>query len=326
MNARDAHSDSDDAPRGLPHLDARVTPDGLPALPGGSRPARPENLPALPGAHRSETEPTDDPPDDGTESTSPGWGRRLLRPVAPVIALLLVAGGVGAGVATLLDDDPDTTSTASVDDAAEDPDSPELTLQQAISRTEPSVVGVRVQGGQGSGVIVWPDNLIVTNFHVVSGGRAGAEAVSAPLPETVTVITADDRRLAARIVTSDARADLAILETITDAGLGGVRLAEGADAGLVQGDQVFAIGTPFGLQNSVTAGIVSAVGRPNPEGIPTIQTDAPINPGNSGGGLFDLSGRLVGVPTSIGSPIPGNVGIGFAVPANRVAELLETVP
>lgn len=326
MNARDAHDDPDDAPRGLPHLDARVTADGLPALPGGSRPARPENLPALPGARSTEPELSDDAPDDETERTRPGRGRRLLGPLALVITLLLVAGGIGAGVAMLLDDDPETDPAASVDDAAEDPDAPDLTLQQAISRTEPSVVGVRVPGGQGSGVIVWPDNLIVTNFHVVSGGRAGAEAVGAALPDTVTVITADDRRLTARIVTSDARADLAILETITDAGLGGVRLAEGADAGLVQGDQVFAIGTPFGLQNTVTAGIVSAVGRRNPEGIPTIQTDAPINPGNSGGGLFDLSGRLVGIPTSIGSPIPGNVGIGFAVPANRVANLLETVP
>jgi S1-C subfamily serine protease len=89
---------------------------------------------------------------------------------------------------------------------------------------------------------------------------------------------------------------------------------------------VDAIGSPFGLQNTVTAGIVSALGRPGRAGQPLIQTDAPINPGNSGGGLFDLRGRLVGVPTSIDSPNGANVGIGFAVPVERVRGLLAKVP
>ena len=317
MDAPDDLDEPADRPGGLPSLSPRTRDEGLPSLPGGGRTARPEGLPPL----------VADPPEEASApDAGDGPRRRLPTRAVPLAALVLVAGGIGAGAMTLLDREDGSETPAVVDDAAEQRDTPELTLQQAIARTEPSVVGVRVRGGQGSGVIVWPSNLIVTNFHVVSGGRAGAEAVGVPLPETVVVITADDRRLDARIVTTDARADLAILETITDAGLGGVRLADEPDAGLVQGDQVFAIGTPFGLQNTVTAGIVSAVGRPNPEGIPTIQTDAPINPGNSGGGLFDLSGRLVGIPTSIGSPIPGNVGIGFAVPANRVAKLLETVP
>lgn len=243
--------------------------------------------------------------------------------VAAVIGALIV--GAVALNSLQTGDDP-TTTTERPENEAEAPDGPVLTIQQAVALTEPSVVGVEVPGGQGSGVIIWPNNLIVTNFHVISGGRAGAEATDARLPDRVTVITADDRRLTAQVVATDARADLAILETVTETGLGGVRLSDGPDAGLVQGDTVFAIGTPFGLQNTVTSGIVSAVGRVNPDGIPTIQTDAPINPGNSGGGLFDLKGRLVGIPTSIGSPIPGNVGIGFAVPANRVAKLLEKLP
>jgi len=89
---------------------------------------------------------------------------------------------------------------------------------------------------------------------------------------------------------------------------------------------VFAIGSPFGLRNSVTSGIVSALRTRGRLGLSLIQTDAPINPGNSGGGLFDLRGRLVGIPTSIESPIQGNVGIGYAVPASRVRALLDRVP
>jgi serine protease Do len=92
------------------------------------------------------------------------------------------------------------------------------------------------------------------------------------------------------------------------------------------GDTVFAIGSPFGLQNTVTAGVVSALRRRGRGDRLLIQTDASVNPGNSGGGLFDLRGRLVGIPTSIESPIHGNVGIAFAVPAARVKAFLTRVP
>ena len=88
---------------------------------------------------------------------------------------------------------------------------------------------------------------------------------------------------------------------------------------------MFAIGSPFGLQGTVTVGVVSAVNRTGDSGMPMIQTDTPINPGNSGGGLFDLRGRLVGVPTSINSPVPGNVGIGFAATTENVRRILESV-
>jgi S1-C subfamily serine protease len=131
--------------------------------------------------------------------------------------------------------------------------------------------------------------------------------------------------VSAVVVTSDERQDLAILRPTQVVGPG-ARLAREPDAGLRIGDSVFAIGSPFGLRDTVTAGVVSAVGRTGGNGVPMIQTDAPINPGNSGGGLFDLRGRLVGIPTSIAAPIPGNVGIGFAVPASRVQTLLDSVP
>jgi serine protease Do len=187
-------------------------------------------------------------------------------------------------------------------------------LSDAVARVQTSVVQVQTTAGsQGSGVILAPSGLIVTNHHVIEAGGS------------VSVVTSDGRRVPADVVEDDARQDLAILRPQGTVGQG-AELAEEPDGGLRQGDPVFAIGSPFGLQNTVTAGVVSAVGRTNPEGVPMIQIDAPINPGNSGGGLFDLRGRLVGIPTSIIGPIPGNVGIGFAVPASRVRELVESAP
>jgi serine protease Do len=165
-------------------------------------------------------------------------------------------------------------------------------------------------GSQGSGVIVEPSGLVVTNNHVIRGA------------DRVTLLTQDERRVPATVVAADARQDLAILKPDGPVGRG-AELADVGDA-LDQGDRVFAIGSPFGLQNTVTAGIVSNTGRVNPQnGVPMIQIDAPINPGNSGGGLFRLDGRLIGIPTSILGPISGNVGIGFAVPVSRVRAMLD---
>ncbi len=181
-----------------------------------------------------------------------------------------------------------------------------------MSQAAPAVVQVQSSSGQGSGVIVEPSGLVVTNNHVVRGDS------------TVTLVTSDDRRVPATVVAADERQDLAILRPEGAVGRG-AELADETDAGLRQGDRVFAIGSPFGLQGTVTAGVVSAVGRTNEEGVPMVQIDAPINPGNSGGGLFDLRGRLVGIPTSILGPISGNVGIGFAVPVSRVKAMLDSV-
>jgi len=183
-----------------------------------------------------------------------------------------------------------------------------------VARVSPTVVQVQTDtGSQGSGVILDGSGLIVTNQHVVRGATA------------VTILTADERRVPAEIVKADDRQDLAILRPQTPAGRG-AELAQEPDGNLRQGETVFAIGSPFGLQGTVTAGVVSTIGRTNDQGIPMIQIDAPINPGNSGGGLFDLRGRLVGIPSSILAPIPGNVGIGFAIPASRVAAMVSDIP
>jgi Do/DeqQ family serine protease len=143
----------------------------------------------------------------------------------------------------------------------------------------------------------------------------------------ITVTLQDGRDLTASVVGSDVSSDVAVLKVPTDTL---VQITLGDSAKLEQGDFVVAIGNPFGLQHTVTSGIVSGLGRSgiNPDGYEDfIQTDASINPGNSGGALVDFNGNLVGINSSIISPAGGNVGIGFAVPINMamlvVDQLLE---
>jgi putative serine protease PepD len=290
---------------GLPSIDPRPqASEGLPPL-------EPRPTPRLPRLERIDAPARLRP----APAAAPRRGRRL--GVVAAGCLALVAAGAAGGVVATLNDDaaaPVATKTATATTTSV-PITPtgDGTLATAVTAASPSVVAVRSDIGQGSGVVIAGRNLVVTNHHVIDG------------TDRVVLVTSDDRSISATVVADDPDQDLAILRPAGLVGPGAAIAAE-PDGGLRQGDQVFAIGSPFGLQNSVTAGIVSAVGRTNRNGVPMIQTDAPINPGNSGGGLFDLRGRLVGIPTSIGSPIRGNVGIGFAVPASRVAALLNTVP
>ncbi len=163
----------------------------------------------------------------------------------------------------------------------------------------------------GSGVIIdAPKGYVLTNHHVVANG------------DRITVTLKDGRQLKAELIGSDAATDLALLK-VEPKGLTAVPLAD-SDA-LKVGDVVLAIGNPFGLGQTVTSGIVSALGRSglnadNYEDF--IQTDAPINPGNSGGALVNSKGELVGINTAIIAPGGGNVGIGFAVPANMVKAIV----
>jgi len=300
----------------LPPLPPRPPRDpGLPVIP-----PRPDAGPELPPlGHRR---PTRDIP--VLPPHVPGRAprrRRALGPVRPggvaVIAAILAAGGIGGIAGATLgggDTPPPATSGTTAPTAAAAPATTPGALASAVAAAAPSVVVVRTSFGQGSGVVLSDRGLIITNDHVIQG------------QDRVEVITADDRQVSALVVAKDPDQDLAILRPAGPVGPGAV-IADEPGGGLRVGDQVFAIGSPFGLQNTVTSGIVSYVDRPGQSGgAPMIQTDAPINPGNSGGGLFDLRGRLVGIPTSIRAPISGNVGIGFAVPSSRVTQLLERVP
>jgi serine protease DegQ len=167
------------------------------------------------------------------------------------------------------------------------------------------------QVGLGSGVIVSPEGFILTNNHVVEGA------------DEIEVILNDRRRARAQVIGTDPDTDLAVLKIALD------RLpiiVLGNSDSLQVGDQVLAIGNPFGVGQTVTSGIVSALGR-NQLGINTfenfIQTDAAINPGNSGGALVDVQGHLMGINTAIYSRSGGSMGIGFAIPVATARQVLD---
>ena len=172
------------------------------------------------------------------------------------------------------------------------------------------------QGGMGSGFIIDPTGLVLTNHHVVDGA------------DTLKIRLHNDKEYTATLIGSDSKTDVALLQIVRDAGdtepFPYVKLGDSDK--LEVGEWVIAIGNPFGLSHTVTTGIVSAKGRDIGAGPydEFIQTDAAINPGNSGGPLLNLKGEVVGMNTAIISGSSGgNVGIGFATPINMVSSVLE---
>jgi serine protease Do len=173
----------------------------------------------------------------------------------------------------------------------------------------------RVQNSLGSGVVVRADGTIVTNFHVIKDA------------DEITVVLADRREFDASIIGTDERTDLALLR-IQVSGERLPALDLGDSDALEVGDAMLAIGNPFGVGQTVTSGIVSALARTAVGAADYrffIQTDAAINPGNSGGALVDMDGKLVGINSAIYSQSGGSVGIGFAVPSNMVRAVLVGV-
>lgn len=162
----------------------------------------------------------------------------------------------------------------------------------------------------GSGFIIDPSGLIVTNNHVIDGARS------------MSVILSDGTSLPATLVGTDTLDDIALLRVHPPYPLTAVQFGSSREARI--GDWVLAIGNPYGLGGTVTAGIISARGRNLAEDGSTdfIQTDAPINKGNSGGPLFNTAGRVIGINTAIYSPSGGSVGIGFAIPSDEVAAIV----
>jgi Do/DeqQ family serine protease len=166
----------------------------------------------------------------------------------------------------------------------------------------------RVEGSLGSGVIVRSDGVIVTNNHVVEGGQE------------ITVSLSDRREFPAKVLLADAKADLAVLK-IEATGLPTLAISAGED--LQVGDLVLAIGDPFGVGQTVTNGIISALNRTDVGSSSFIQTDAAINPGNSGGALVDMDGNLIGVNSMILSRSGGSQGVGFAIPGPAVRQVVD---
>jgi Do/DeqQ family serine protease len=169
------------------------------------------------------------------------------------------------------------------------------------------------QQGLGSGVIVSPNGYILTNHHVIDGA------------DNIEVTLNDQRKARARLVGTDPETDLAVLRIELDKL---PTIVMGNSEEIEIGDQVLAIGNPFGVGQTVTGGIVSALGR-NQLGINVfenfIQTDAAINPGNSGGALVDTQGHLLGINTAIYSRSGGSLGIGFAIPVTTARQVLDAI-
>jgi serine protease Do len=195
----------------------------------------------------------------------------------------------------------------------------------AVGEGAPSadaLLGLRRSGG--SGVILDPNGYIITNSHVIEGARRVQVVLPRAPAGAASIVRPRGVAMDATIVGVDDETDLAVLK-VTEKNLPALSLSD-SDT-LRQGQLVFAFGSPLGLENSVSMGIVSAVGRQLEMDDPMvyIQTDAPINPGNSGGPLVDTTGRVVGINTLILSQGGGNEGLGFAAPSNIVRTVFEQI-
>ncbi|MEQ8268280.1 MAG: Do family serine endopeptidase [Parvibaculum sp.] len=192
------------------------------------------------------------------------------------------------------------------------PDSPLNEFFEEFLKQQQGARPQRVQS-LGSGFVIDPDGIIITNNHVIEGA------------DKIEVIFTDGTTLPAEIAGTDPKTDIAVLRVKSDGKLPYVELGDSSTARV--GDWVIAIGNPFGLGGSVTAGIVSALNRDIHAGNydDFIQTDAAINRGNSGGPLFDMNGRVVGVNSAIISPSGASVGIGFAVPTSTVRPIVDQI-
>ncbi len=258
--------------------------------------------------------------------------KRTVTKISAGAAALVIAAGTGAATYAALDDGGTTAvAPSSSSGTAQTVKDGALTIGQVYDRTNASVVEITVTTqapadgpmgsgtaqAQGSGFVYDSSGHVITNAHVVDG----AESAKARF--------ADGKTYDATVVGVDASTDLAVLKVeAPSSALHPLELADSSQAAV--GDVVVAIGSPFGLENSVTTGIVSALGRsmkaPNGYTITgSIQTDAAINHGNSGGPLLDLDGKVVGVNAQIESESGGNDGVGFAIPSSTVRSIVTQI-
>jgi putative serine protease PepD len=244
----------------------------------------------------------------------PGPGRRRL---LPALAVLVAVVALALSAFALLDGGDDNAALLATDGGR----LPQTQVGRVYESAAPGVVSVQAGVASGTGFVVNRDGTLVTNAHVIGTN------------DTARVSFGDSgRTIEAEVLGTDVSSDLAVLR-VDPGSVDRLRPLPLADSDRVRvGDGVVAVGNPFGLDRTATAGIVSAVGREirAPDGFQidhVIQTDAPINPGNSGGPLLDARGRVIGVNTQIatGGTSQGNVGIGFAVPSNTVREVLPAL-
>ncbi len=257
--------------------------------------------------------------------------RRMVRP-SLAIAMALVAGLIGGAVDHALLNDTGT-GAALAQLASTSTSRPAGSVAALAAKLTPSVVNLDVTGDQGSatgsGFIIRSDGYILTNHHVVAGVGN---------PTSIDVVFANGSKAKGTVVGSNSAYDLAVVK-VEQTGLPAVTF--GNSNGVVVGDPVIAIGSPLGLQGTVTSGIVSALNRPVTAGdsgggaalsyFNAIQTDAAINPGNSGGPLIDQRGAVIGVNSAIASlgsgfgGQSGSIGLGFAIPGNQAKRIAEEI-
>jgi putative serine protease PepD len=332
------------------------------AAPDGDRPASDVHHPATPPAYAPEPsgnrlgavangetvtdpygmrryfgEPVPRQPTTGLAAPPPRRNRSALLALGAVALVAALLGGVLGGVigSSLTDRSrPGAGLPGVLEQPLPDPaqaEAPAGPVEAVAARVLPSVVQLRIEGarasGEGSGIVLSPDGLLLTNNHVVEAAANGG---------TVTVVFQDGATAPAQIVGRDPGFDLAVLRAGNVSGLTPIELGN-SDAVRV-GQQVIAFGSPLGLGGTVTTGIISAIDRPVSVGgdrvanestvLNALQTDAAINPGNSGGPLVDMQGKLIGINSAIATTGAegGSIGVGFSIPVNqakRVAEELE---
>ena len=276
------------------------------------------------------TVPLPPPPQNPWTPPAPAAAAPRRRPgMAVVVATSLLAGALGAGLgagAVIATDDDSPTGNGSSASAADVSTAtlPDGSVAKVAAKVLPSVVSIQFTGtagsGTGSGVVIDDSGLIVTNNHVVEEAANGG---------SLTVSFQDGTTTSAEIVGRDPSADLAVIRVDGVDNLVPAKLGNSDD--LQVGESVIAIGSPLGLNGTVTTGIVSALNRPvlpDPNSsddsvLNAIQTDAAINPGNSGGALVNLDGELVGINSAIATlgastgGQSGSIGLGFAIPVNE---------
>lgn len=272
------------------------------------------------------------------------------------LAVAVAGGGIGAAAAWVAHPDsltpPPAVASPAPHAAASQPAAaaPAGSVEQVAAKVMPSVVKLRIQMGQGeaegSGVVLTSDGLILTNNHVAAAGADsadGAQPASMNGGEaTRTVTFSDGRSVPFSVVGTDPTGDLAVVRAEGVSGL--TPIAIGSSKDVKVGEQVVAIGSPLGLQGTVTTGIVSALNRPVAAGdgsggqasvLDAIQTDAAINPGNSGGALVNMKGELIGLNSAIatlgagqggpggGGGESGSIGLGFAIPSDQAKRIAD---
>jgi putative serine protease PepD len=257
------------------------------------------------------------------------------RTAATLLAALVLGAGGGAAASAALGGG--GTHTTRVVTSTQPPttgvaDTSAKTVSDIYDRAKQGVVDITVQSqasagpfgaaeattGEGSGIVIDKKGDIVTNQHVVDGASS------------IEVRFADGSKASADVIGQDASADVAVIRV---KGVDGSRLQPltfGDSSKATVGDSVIAIGSPYGLQGSLTTGVVSALDRsltsPNGHTVKgAIQTDAPINPGNSGGPLLDSQGNVIGMNAQIASESGGNTGVGFAIPSDAVTSMADQI-